>query len=284
MQLAGERIRVGSDLRALRAQKHEYIEQGSQGYHATIDELGLNQDARDQIKELRQASHKIVIGEIDQDGFIASYFGPVKNASCVSWQQFLGRRHFSLEVVDINGCVGVRKSYKGNRLAFLNETRAMHGLGRAGCNVPAIIDIDFSRLTLTFSYILGCVIREELAKHGALLRDRDVRPNEELMRLTPRERALRRIQEGKRVLYDVVDNEFVEKLFVQIRKAHDDGFVLDDLKYGNIIVEQRSGEPYLIDFENARSLACLKKARFETLRRRDIATFNLLFDTDKPLT
>ena len=35
------------------------------------------------------------------------------------------------------------------------------------------LDIDFENLALTFSYILGPVLREELAKRGAALRDRD---------------------------------------------------------------------------------------------------------------
>lgn len=60
--------------------------------------------------------------------------------------------------------MGVKKHYNGNRLSFVNEINALYNLRLSGCNVPAIMDIDFNNLTLTFSYILGTVVREVLAK------------------------------------------------------------------------------------------------------------------------
>ncbi len=261
--------------------KEELLSLGKNRYRIKIEDLGLDQEKLELLKKAQRQSQKVVIAEIDEDGFLLSHFGLIRNAPTVSESQFLVRKHFNLKLVAMNGYVGVIKDYKGDKVSFVNEIKALHSLGLAGCNVPAIMDVDFDDLTSTFSYILGPVLREELAKRGAVLRDRDVDSNPDFVGLDPKEKRLKRIQKGKRVLYNVVNSQFVESLFTELNKIHASGFILRDIKYGNMIIEKKSSKPYLVDFEGARHYPNLGKNCFRILRDRDIEKFNLLFDTEK---
>lgn len=272
---------MDKELRHLQAAKEELLKLGENGYRLKIEDLGLNQEKLKLLKEMEERSQEVGIAEIDQDGFLLSHFGPIRNAPTISKKQFFVRKRFNLKIVAINGYVGVKKDYLGNKLSFLSEIKALHSLGIAGCNVPAILEVDFDNLTLTFSYILGPVLREELAKRGALLRDRNVDNNPNYMSLDPKQRWLKRIEEGKRVLYGVIDTGFVEMLFAELNKVHESRFILNDIKYGNIIIEKRSGKPYLIDFDFARDYSKLQKNWFRILRDQDIENFNLHFNSEK---
>ncbi|MBN2594548.1 MAG: hypothetical protein JXA81_13650, partial [Sedimentisphaerales bacterium] len=147
------------------------------GYKTTIQQLGLDWDKIASSASSRQQLNKVVLGEIDQDGFLLSKIGKISNIPNISQEQFLARKRFDLRVVVIDGYVGIEKHYKGNKSSFVNEIEAHYHLGRAGCNIPVIMDVDFDNLTITFSYILGPVLREELAKRGAAVRDRDIEEN-----------------------------------------------------------------------------------------------------------
>ncbi len=274
-----QRHNVNKELHHWQSNKKELLRSGKRGYRLAIEDLGLDQEKFELLK--KQRAREVVIAEIDQDGFLLSHFGSIRDTPAISEEQFLKRKRFRLKVVAIDGHVGVKKDYSGDKLSFVNEIKALHHLGIVGCNVPAIIDVDFDALTLTFSFILGPVLREELAKRGAILRDCDVDNNPDYAHFTPKERQLKCIQEGKRVLYDVIDSQFVENLFTQLSKVHAYGFILDDIKYGNIIIEKRSGRPYLIDFDYAIDYSSLGENAFRILRDQDIKSFNLLFDTEK---
>jgi tRNA A-37 threonylcarbamoyl transferase component Bud32/SAM-dependent methyltransferase len=269
-------------IKYLKKNKEKILEQGRNGYKFTINELGLQQEMLELLKYKLKQSREVVIGEIDQDGFILSHFGLFRNAPIISKENFLRRKRFILQLVAIDQYVGVKKNYKGNILCFKNAIIALHNLGKAGVNVPAILDIDFDRICLTFSYILGSVLREELAKKGAVLRDRDVEDNPEfIVSLKKNERDLKRINEGKQILYDVVTRQFVDDLFDELKRVHEAGFIWSEIKYGNIIIEKKSEKPYLLDFDSARFYPHLEKNFFRPLRDEEIEKFNLHFNTKK---
>jgi len=264
-----------------RQKKEELLKAGQGGYRIEVEELILDAKHLDRLKQSQEESPEVMIGQIDQDGFVLSRFGPLRDVPTVSADQFLARKRFDLKVLAVDGYVGVRKDYCGNKSCFVSELKALHHLGLAGCDVPAIMDVDFDGLTITFSFILGPVLREELAKRGAILRDRDVDNNPNFGSLDPQARWLKRIEEGKRVLYDVIDAQFVEDLFALLKKVHGAGFVLTDIKYGNIIIEKESGKPYWVDFDSAGYFSNLGKRVLTWFRDWDIERFNLHFDTQK---
>lgn len=269
------------ELRYWQQNKKELLRVGSEGYKVKIEELGLAQEQLELLRNTQQQLPEIVIGEIDQDGFLLSRFGPIRNVTCISEKEFLARGRFSLQVVAIiGGYVGVKKHYRGNKASFVNELKALHYLVLAGCNVPSIMEVDFDNLTLTFSYVLGIVLRERIAQRGAIIRDRDVFKHPDFVNLDQRELWIKKIQKSKSVLYDVIDAQFVEDLFNEVKNIHAEGFILHDLKYGNINIEEKSGKPYLIDFESSRHYPNLERHFFRILRDQDIESFNLHFDKE----
>jgi SAM-dependent methyltransferase len=224
---------------------------------------------------------EIVLADIDQDGFLCSRVGALQGVPTVSPDRFARRTRFDLTVVDIHGVLGVKKYFKGDVEAFIAELTAGQELRRAGCRVPAILDADFRELTITFEYVPGHVLREELARQGAALRDRDVAIDPSYRGLSMRKRRARSIEEGKAVLGRVLDSDAVERVFGELKKIHAAGYVLHDVKFGNVILEGSSGEPYFIDFDRARAYPELSSLALRFLRDRDYAKFNAHFGTEK---
>jgi hypothetical protein len=217
---------------------------------------------------------------VDQDGFLRSRVGPLRDAPTVPPHQYAARRRFDLQVVDHRGRLGVRKRFRGDAAAFVAELSAAHDLRAAGCRVPAILDVDFDELTITFAYVLGSVLREELARQGAALRDRDVAADPAYRGMGEGRRRSRRILEGRRVLDRVVDARTVDRLFAELRRVHAAGYVLRDIKYGNVVLD-RAGEPWLIDFDRAGAYPELGPLAFRCLRDRDYERFNAHFGTER---
>ena len=267
-------------MRYWQVHKQELLKAGAAGYILTVERLGLQEERLETLKEELEESREIVIADIDQDGLLLSRYGPIPCVVAVAPESFMERKRLALEVVAMGDKIGVKKYYRGDKACFLNELECLHALaGR--CNTPAILDVDFANLTLTFSYIPGVVLREELSKSGARLLNRDVDGNPDFMHLTREDRRLKCIEEGKRVLYQCVDRVQVNDIFTEIKRAHKAGVCICDVKYGNIIFERDSREPYLIDFDRSHYHGHSHGLRWEVERDGDIEQFNLCFNTEK---
>jgi len=274
------KLRMVRQVRYWQARKAKLLEAGAAGYVLTVESLGLQEERLKALKEQLEKSREIVIADIDQDGLLLSRFGPIPCAPTTDPESFMKRKRLALEVVAMGDKVGVKKYYRGDTARFLNELECLYALsGR--CNVPAILDVDFADLTLTLSYIPGAVLREELAKRGAVLRNRDVDNHPDFIHLTQKERRLKLIEQGKRVLYDCVDREQVDHIFTVLKRAHKAGVLVCDIKYGNIIIERESREPYLIDFDRSHYNDHAHSLWWEIGRDSDIEQFNLCFNTEK---
>jgi len=290
---------AGRDITCWSTRKSELIANRNRAIR--LEELGLSENNVKLVKKSLEKTREVVIANIDQDGFYLSRFGPIDGVPCVSQEYFLPRKRLPIDLVTVDGLVGIKKNYRGPtadlsagsskqrkarlknyKLFFLREIEALHFLTGAGCFVPAIIDVDFNNFSLTFSYIPGKVLREELASSGAMVRDRDVDENIQFNRLSPEARNLKRIEEGRKYLRQKVNEEFIDTLFDQMRKIHAAGFRINDVKYGNVIIEKKTGNPYLIDFESSENLKGVGKRLSGLLFDDDIRKFNLLFGTDKP--
>jgi RIO-like serine/threonine protein kinase len=129
---------------------------------------------------------------------------------------------------------------------------------------------------------MGSVLRQKLVERGAILLDRDVRNNPDFANLGRKQRMLKRIHNGKRVLSEVVNEAFIETLFTEVTKIHACAFIYGDIQYGNIIIEKQTGRPYLLDFDRARYYPGLDKGSFRILCDQDVEKFNLYFNTEKP--
>jgi tRNA A-37 threonylcarbamoyl transferase component Bud32 len=269
------RARTASTMHELRQDLVEILIRGRSGYRVGLDQLS---DLGVILPEL-DTTTEVVIGEIDQDGFVRSQVGELRGIPTVDANKFVPRIRYGLTLVSCQGVLAVRKDYRGDIPAFLREVRALDSLAAARCNVPALLDVDFQRLQIVISYIVGTVIREALANRGAIVRDRDAQ--REFSDLSPDELRITRIGEGRKVIADVVNESFVESLFQQIRLMHAHRLIWGDIKYGNIIMESATGKPYIIDFNSATYHPRLADHAFRRLVDGDIEKFNSHFGTDK---
>lgn len=230
-------------------------------------------------RPLRQLHREIPLADIDQDGFLCPRLGKLWAAPQVDADAFLPRPRFGLTVVDCGGWVGVRKEFRGDKMAFANELEA--ALELRTCNVPALLRVDFERLAITFSYIDGAVVRETLAQAGAPMRERDVKPSLSALRTRIRYYRLdkKRIVAGRRIIDQAFDQDTIARIGEALLAIHRAGYVLQDVKYGNIIVDAKTKRPYFIDYEQALPLRAFSTVTATYLRDRDAEKLNRLFGT-----
>jgi hypothetical protein len=86
--------------------------------------------------------------------------------------------------------------------------------------------------------------------------------------------------DARRVLPQVLDEATREKAANALLAIHRAGYVLQDIKYGNLIIEEGTGTPIFVDFEHALSLKRFGRRTGLYLRDRDSSKFNEHFDTD----
>jgi hypothetical protein len=256
-----------------RIARHDVMETG---YRVSLADLC---PALDEIcRPMRSTGNDTLLARIDQDGFLCPQFEHLWPAPRVTADTFLPRNRFELAVVDCNGWVGVRKDFRGDRAAFVNELEASLDLAAAGCQVPPVFRVDFESLSITFAYIDGLVVREALAQAGAPMRDRDRQPgrtkrdNDQIYR----ERCLA----GRALVDQVIGSESIERIRDALLAVHRAGYTLGDVKYGNIIIEATTKTPYFVDCERALPLRDFSPSSATALRDRDADTLNQLFGTD----
>jgi tRNA A-37 threonylcarbamoyl transferase component Bud32 len=274
------RLRAALRLHYWRAHRDDLLEVGQKGQVLTVDRLGLSEAGLRALRRELEISPEVVVADIDQDGFLLPRFGPIAGAACTSCEDFVGRKRHMLQIVAVGDKVGVKKQYRQNRIGFLNELEALHRVAGT-CNSPVILDVDFANLAITLSYIPGAVIREELARRGAMLRHRDLDIHPDGVGLTPKERNALRVARGKEALSQVVDQGMIDAIFSELKKIHRAGVLVSDLKYGNIIIERDSGEPYFIDFDYSDHCGGPRGPRWQVRQDWEIDLFNVRFDTEK---
>src|SRR5262249_51953387 len=199
-------------------------------------------------RSMRRTDEEITLASIDQDGLLLPRFEQLWPAPRVAADAFLPRNRFELVVVDHDGWIGVRKDFRGNRIAFVNELEAALDLAAAGCHVPAILGVDFDRPSITFAYINGAVVREALAQAGAPMRDRDVRPD----RAALGDRRMQREQReaGRGLVDKVLEPESIARIGQNLLAIHRTGYTVEDVKYGNVIIDVTK-TPFFVDWERA---------------------------------
>lgn len=264
-------------LRRRHGNRRQYLDYG---YRLKLDELGFSDRQLARVAASAETEDCPIIADIDQDGFIRSRIGPVPGLPSVDPEKFVERKRFGVHLVAIDGYVGIKKEYRGALRPFLREYKALLKLGRAGCRVPGILDVDFDNLIIIISYIPGKILREELAEKGAVVRDRDFVNQAELHSLTFAERVKWAQREGRKYLNETVSSGFVAQLFTELKKVHAARFIWGDIKYGNVVIESRSGDPYLIDFDSSAGYPSLPQRLFRQMRDQDIHKFNVNFATE----
>jgi len=237
---------VEKKFRYFQNRKKKILNSFKRGYKIHASTFGIPTDIYDLKKEF-------VVAEVDQDGFFLPFIDKkyIEFLPLTSEEYFLKRERFKIFLVISHGYLGIKKNYRGNKYRFLKELESLYKLSEKDVNVPTILDIDFNNLTIIISFIDGEVLREKLAEQGALIRDKQVGKNSDYTYVKRKIVAGRRLKEGRRFLPKVIDKEVFLKLSQQLNEIHKCGIIINDIKYGNIIIENNTKEPYFIDFETA---------------------------------
>ncbi len=116
-----------------------------------------------------------------------------------------------------------------------------------------------------------------------MISDHDIEKNPELSKLPHENRWLIQTENKYESLYSIIDPQFVENLFDEIKKIHDSDIYINDVKYGNIIIEAQSNKPFLIDFEESRDLRGFGRFVKKILKDHETDLFNGIFFTKKTI-
>lgn len=222
----------------------------------------------------RAAGEHTEIGSFAQDGGLLSRFGPFDWAASITAEQFMPRTGCRLTLLDVNGRLGVRKEFGSARGRFVQELEGLIDLREQDCAVPGVMGVDWDKQSIILEYVPGAVLREALAVAGAALRQR------ELEAAGDRTPYRDRIKAAQALLPSVVSNAQIARIGEELHGIHSAGYVLEDVKYGNIIIHALTGEPVFIDFERALPLPGNSRGLSEYLRGIDLGKFFEHFGRD----
>jgi len=234
------------------------------GVGMRVDELDPELDWR--VAPLREPHRELVIADFDQNGLIASRFGKIAGVPTIGRDKFITRSGCPVLLVDLNGRLGVRKEFR-NRGRFVQELEALLHLEASECPVPRLMNVDWDKISITITFIPGEVVRELLAQAGADIRDRGTDE------VYTREVDRQRIRNGRELVPQVLSDRRIDEVAAGLDAIHAAGFVLEDVKFGNIILKAPSGEPIFVDLERALPVASLPPWLADHLRQIDVRKF-----------
>lgn len=231
----------------------------------------LDPALEDRIAPFRKPDCEVLIGQFDQDGGIVSHFGPITGAPTIDERTFVQRLGCPVALVDLNGRLGVRKEFRGALGRFVQELEAMLALEQHGCAVPRIMNVDWENHAITMTFVPGDVVRELLAQAGAPIRDRDA--GGAYTRAVDRER----VRTGRQFVPQVLSAAEVSRIARALDAIHSAGFVLEDVKFGNVILSAGTREPVFVDLERALPIHGLSPGLARHLRHVDLRKFKSQF-------
>jgi tRNA A-37 threonylcarbamoyl transferase component Bud32 len=206
---------------------------------------------------------------VDRDGLHLPLVEPFWTTDVVSAAEYRpGYRH-NVVIVDFNGDAGILKNFRGKTAEFVNELEAALALHEACCNVPDVLHVDFDQLYIIYSYIQGPNLRVILKSAGADFQ-RQVRPGFRRAQRRPNVE----VEHNYQILSQVLDQVAIQRIWSGLTAVHDAGFTLEDIKYGNIIIHEKTGTPIFIDFERALSLGKLSPRLAKYMRDKETMKLN----------
>jgi serine/threonine protein kinase len=236
-----------------------------------LEELSPELDQR--LSAHRKAGKHISLALIHRNGPVLPLMEPFWETNSVSAEDFLSANHHNLLIVDLDGYVGVLKNFRKCRSDFVNELEAALSLHAAHCNVPDILQVDFEALQIVYSYIPGTQMRDAILAAGVNINHPWKPPG----LLSWRSKDAARMEEARRKVPCLAE---VDAIGDGLNAIHRAGYTFEDVKYGNVIIEQNTGIPIFIDFESASCLNSLSASLSRYMRDRDAKKLNDLFGTN----
>ena len=223
------------------------------------------------LKSIRNdLKHKseVILAKIDQDGFIERLFKGLNFSLVCKKSTYTKRINNEIKIVVLRDEVlAIRKKYSSHQ-NFMMEAECLNLL-RRNMLVPKLLRIDYRNLVSYLSFIPGDNLRLELYSKGAKIIDSS--PSDDLSK---RQKWIFRLFEGRKILNNVSYNEVMKKIlreYINIKKM---GIEVNDIKYGNLIINRSLGTVHFIDFD--RSFYLPKVIRFLS-DKNDNSLFKLHF-------
>lgn len=197
-----------------------------------------------------------VLAELDQDGF-AFAIHPADVPFFNRRSEKMPRLRYRLHVVLRRGYVCVRKRFIGQPrnaplnahlfsllgLFFYNEAASLLRL-RDLPSVPRIRDVHLATRALFIDYVRGKTLQQQLAERGEKVLDIDLAPLGQLFDPDRDRREIEAFAQGEGDAY----RGRVEEI---VRAMNARGVAPLDVKLGNVLIGEKTGALYWVDFERA---------------------------------
>jgi len=235
----------------------------------SLDRVGLAVEQRDAVRQQTVEGRTVVLAVIGRYSLFVPRFKELNIAAHLS-NVHVARKHKQVELVALpGGAIGVRKQYR-SRWRFFCELRALQALHGRGCRVPDILDVDFKAPAVVTAYIPGPTANDFLAPICSAARaDYD--------RGTPKHMLPRRGDWGVRLAAMrkaaavALPASLGAQVAEQIRLLHGARIIWGNITYLNIVVEEGTGLPWLVDFDYSGYFPRLMEPLFAALSDREAA-------------
>ncbi len=217
----------------------------------SIADFPITNDEKDRLENLNTQTSEIEMGILDRDGRVLDLCGALSCMNCVSSDEFIPKDRFQISIVINNGKILIKKSFGKDRSSFIKEAFFLTKLSST-INVPAIWKLVPNQNIIYMNLIIGKSIQEILAQTGVIIRYSDI-IREPSYKLLSRSETSNVVDESVRKnITQVIDRRILCAVDQQLDIAHKLGVVGVYLKPGNILVQDDTSTPYLIDFHTAR--------------------------------
>ena len=209
-------------------------------------------DDKDQIAFLINKIGKkgfAVVGTFDGYGYLNTAFD-LKLKTKILRNKEVVRKKFVIELVVLkNGIIALKKTHSSYKI-FFREIFAMGKLGKTNINIPKILEFDIRDKYILMEYIDENNLKNNIAFQGADQQLRDLVNSPMYVNSSEIERYYLRTITEKPYLKHVLASDQIEKIYEDYRIMLNQRFVYEDIKYGNLIVQEN--EIFWVDFEHCK--------------------------------
>ena len=217
----------------------------------TIADLPISYDDKTRLKNLNTESSEIEMGILDRDGRVLDNSGFLSFMNCVSSDEFIPKDRFQIDIVIKKGKILIKKSFGKDRASFIKEAFFLARLWNK-VNVPAIWELVPHENVIYMNLVVGKSIQEILAQEGIVIRYSDIIIEPSFKHLSGSEISNIVDKIVRKNILRVIDQRLLCAVDQQLDIAHKFGIVGVYLKPGNILVQDETSTPFLIDFHTAR--------------------------------
>ena len=240
------------------------------------EEWQVSEEVRSAVNQAKKGQTELVLAEFDSDGKISSKYGKFPFLKAVASSEFIKKERFSVEIVLKDNFVLVKKRFGRAKRRFLNEWLASCFLADEEF-APNVYFADEKNNILYKSLISGKTLRDSLADSGAEILLSQTQNDSELAKLDTNERLWRILERGSKNLGQVVSGDIIEKLETAMDKIHAKRITGFSLTFGNVLVDSRTEQPCMIDFEGSRFHHKKSSLAFCYFRDLDRQKFNRIY-------